>query len=388
MPAGDPTELRRAAAALRLASGEALGCLLATGPLPTPGWGGLAADAARADGALVGTRVGALAHRVARAGAVLDGYADALEVAQRVTAGLQASSVDAMLTDPPSPLPGVEAAVLVARYAGAVADLELAAEVAAQRLRELAGEVGDGPVGRGGQSSAWAWGARGSDPDPHAGAWAGLGLVAGQRHREEGERVAREVLETLASAACGDPAGGDPWAVDRVATLLERWGRDPEFGSALWSRLSPGQAALLVTAAEGHQGVPGSMNGPGVVDREWLRGRRDVLVAGLGASVAVFVNPAYTGGADPVAAERLVTARRAWLARTASAVGDAPGRPDGSAVSGASGPGAPALGDGDGRAEPRHRVRGLGGGRHRRCGPGPRRGCGRPRARADPGPSR
>ncbi|MEP6632507.1 MAG: hypothetical protein ABJA89_18690 [Lapillicoccus sp.] len=336
VPSGDPTELRRAAAALRLAAGEAVGCHLATGPLPTLGWAGLGADAARADGALVGSRVGALADRAARAGAVLAAYADALEEAQRVTAGLQASSAVAMLADPTALLPGVTAAVLVARYAGAVADLELATEVATHRLRELAGEVGDGPAGRGGQSSAWMWGARGSDPDPHAAAWAGLGLVAGQRHREEGERVARVVVETLASAA-----GGDPWAVDGAATLLERWGRDPVFGAALWSRLSPEQAALLVSAAETHQSAPGRQSGPGgqggpgVVDGEWLRGRSAVLLAGLGASLAVFVNPAYAVGADPVAAERLVTARRDWLARTAPSVGRVLGRPDGSAVSGA-----------------------------------------------------
>ena len=155
VPAGDPTELRRAAATLRVAAGAAGGCHLATGPLPSPAWAGPAAEAAQADSRLVGVRVGALGDRSGRAGAVLAEYADALEVAQRVTAGLQASAETAAVADPAALFEGVDTAVtaaLAARYAGAVADLELAAEVAAHRLRELAGEVGDGPVGRGGQS--------------------------------------------------------------------------------------------------------------------------------------------------------------------------------------------------------------------------------------------
>ncbi len=349
VPPGDPAELRRAAATLRVAAGEAAGCRLASGPLPTPGWAGPAAEAAQADGRLAGTRVGAVGDRVARAGAMLAEYADALEEAQRVAAGLQASAGMSAgmsaVADPAALVAGLDTGVLAAlagRYAGVVADLELAAEVAAHRLRELAGEVGDGPVGRGGQSSQGSdgvWGARGADPDPHTAAWAGLEVVTGQRHREEGARAAREVVETLASAAVGDP-----WAVDRAATLLDRWGRDPAFGAALWSSLSPEQAALLVGAAEGGQNGGGGPSGPrghsghgelGVVDAEWLAGRRAVLLGGLGASVAVFVNRAYAAGADAVTAERLGTARRAWLSRTAASVGETVGRPGGSSMSGA-----------------------------------------------------
>lgn len=298
---GNPSGLWLAAGCLRRVADDVPGALLATsGPVPSGRWQGAAADAAQADGHLVAARVASLADRLVRAAAVLEEYGHALDDAQRATTGLQPTSGDGAHPE--------AAAGLGGRHAAALAELHLAGRVAAHRLKALTAEVGGGPVGPGGQTSAAAWGGTRVDPDPRAAAWAGLEVVAGQRHRDEATGAAAELVKSL------DGAEMDPSAVDRAVTLLDRWGRDPVFGAAVWAELTADETQRLLVA--GTQGAGSSM----AVGGAWRAGRRSAVLAGLGASLAVFVNPAYGTHLDPTARSRIAAARQSWLVRTVSAV--------------------------------------------------------------------
>lgn len=347
LPWGDPAGLWRAAGWLRVAATHVADAPLAAGGMPTivtDGWSGVAAEEAGSDAAVLGSRAALLADRLVRAAVVIAAYGDALDTAQRVTLGLQ-TAYDAG-SHPPVPPAGLGGdvttadpttladptglavlAVLAGRYAVAVADLDLAGGVAAHRLRGLAAEVGDGPVGRGGQRSGSSWGGGTADPDPRAAAMAGLALVAAAIHRAEADRDADAVVDAL-SAVTAD----DPWAVDAAATLVARWAADPVFARSLWSRLSPDALADVLTAVAAPQPAGGR---PSAVSADWRGERGGALVQALGVALVVAANPAYQAGLHRVTAAGLDEWRTAWLERSAASADQVVRRSDGTTVGGA-----------------------------------------------------
>ena len=124
--------------------------------------------------------------RLTRAAVVLSGYADELDAAQRSAATLQGAWDAALPADPLAVLPEVSLAALAGTYGVVSADLQLAADVAAHRLRALTGEVV--AVDRPGRpvASTLGW----ADPPPSEAAvrgavLAGLPVVSGVLvHRE------------------------------------------------------------------------------------------------------------------------------------------------------------------------------------------------------------
>ena len=346
LPSGDPSGLWRAAGWLRVAATQVESSpLTTTRALPaqvTDGWSGPAAQEAGSEAAVVGARSAALADRLTRAAAVLTEYGDALDAAQRVAVGLQTAYDDVRPAGPPPPIPthplallggavgsreATEVAVVAGRYAVAMADLDLAGGVAAHRLRGLAAEVGDGPVGRGGQRSAAMWAVGTTDPDPGNAALRGLPLVTAALHRTDADRAAGAVVDALTSVSAGDA-----WAVSTATVLLDGWARDPVFAQSLWARLSPGEVAagLLRVAARSPTGGT-----PSAVSAAWREEQEAALLRGLGSALAVAANPGYAVGLDPVTAARLDDWRSRWLDRVAGAVDEVVHRPDGTTVDGA-----------------------------------------------------
>ena len=144
MPPGEPSGIWSAAALLRAAAAAIGGASLAAGGGRLPvlaGWSGDAATAATTELALVAGLEAAMRDRLTRAAVVLSGYADELDAAQRSAATLQAAWDSALPADPLAVLPEVSLAALAGTYGVVSADLQLAADVAAHRLRALTGEV-------------------------------------------------------------------------------------------------------------------------------------------------------------------------------------------------------------------------------------------------------
>jgi hypothetical protein len=341
VPPGDPAGIWHAADLLR-AGAAGLGSPDAPWALPAgldAGWVGPAALAARDEALLLAARTSGLGERMLRAAGVLTEYAEALDVAQRVVAALQLD-YDAALCSPPDPAaasgpPGM--VELAGRYVVATADLDLAGEVAAHRLRDITSGAGEGPPAAGGQPSGRGWTGR-PQSDPAAAAVAGLTLTDGRQHRLSADAAAEQVAGWL-----GAVAAGDAWAISHAASTLELWGRDPVFAAAIWSglpsdRLAAVVATVVAASAPGAPGAPGASGVAGVGSRPsddgWLRDRGTALVTGLGATLAVAANPAYARGLDPLTTDRLDRERPGWLGRLAAAAGTVLTRPDGSTVGG------------------------------------------------------
>ena len=145
MPLGEPGGLWSAAAALRAAAADrspARRSAASGGQVgPLDAWTGDAASAAREELTVVAQRERAMADRLVRAAAVVSAYGDELDAAQRTVATLQGSWDGAVPTDPLAALPESALAGIAGLHAVVSADLQLAADVAAHRLRELIGEV-------------------------------------------------------------------------------------------------------------------------------------------------------------------------------------------------------------------------------------------------------
>lgn len=304
MPHGDPSGVWQAAGLLRTgASHVTSGQLVSRGgdpPWSPPAWAGPAADAAGAEVRILAGRVASLADRLLRAAAVLDEYGDALDGAHRTVLGLQTAYDSAVPRDPALAMPAQEVVALAGRYAVALADLDLAGDAAAHRLRLLRDEVGDSGRARDG----WSDGA-----DPRSASLAGLPIVTGRVHQLEADRAADDLAARLDQLVAGDP-----WSVDEVATLLQTRARDPVFAQALWARLPPDRLAVVLAALSTPAG--GSAT---AVDRGWYRERVADAVQGLGVALATAANPAYATGLDVVSVARLAAWRGPWLTRLADA---------------------------------------------------------------------
>lgn len=313
-PLGEPGGLWSAAAALRAAAATLSGTPLAAsggqvGPLDA--WTGDAASAAREELTIVAQRERAMADRLVRAAAVVSAYGDELDAAQRTVATLQGSWDGAVPTDPLAALPESALARIAGLHAVVSADLELAADVAAHRLRELIGDVVavDAPGRRG--TPVWGWG----DPPPSDAAvreatLADLHVVSGVVARREAEELAEQVVDDLVAIASGDSEGAE-----RAAARLGARSRDPVVAQALWERLDPHTAGRLVDALTGFGDEAAS-----------------VVLALLGAALATAANPVYARGADPVTRTRMDAWRERWLAKWAAHVGGGGRLPGGRAV--------------------------------------------------------
>ena len=314
MPLGEPGGLWSAAGALRAAAEAVTGAPLAAsggevGPLD--GWTGEAAAAVREELTVVARREVAMADRLVRAAAVVGAYGDELDAAQRTVATLQRSWDAAVPTDPLAAWPDAALAGIAGLHAVVSADLQLAADVAAHRLRGLVGDVVavDAP-GRH-RTPVWGW----ADPAPSDAAvreatLADLPVVSGVVARREADELAEQVVGDLMAIASGDSD-----ISERVAVRLGARSRDPVVAQALWERLDPDTAGRLVDVLTGFGGEAAT-----------------ALLAVLGAALATAVNPAYAGGADPVTRSRVDAWRERWLAQWAANVGGSRRLPEGRAV--------------------------------------------------------
>ncbi len=304
LPTGEPAALWAAATVLRAAAAAVTEAQLARsgGRLPLTGWSGEAATCAHAELVVVAAQETAAADRLVRAAVVLSGYADELDAAQRSVATLQGSWEAALPADPVAPLPDAALSVLATTYGVVTAELQLAADVAAHRLRSLVGEVVtvEHPGRSASHSLGWA------DPPPsdaavRAAVLGDLPVVAGVAARRQADRLADEVVVDLQALLAGD--GG---AAGRVATRLGASSRDPVVAQALWERLGPDETGRLVDALTGFPRDPASAA---------------VLLVQLGTALAVAANPAYAAAADPVTRSRLDAWREPWLAGLARGIG-------------------------------------------------------------------
>ena len=151
-----------------------------------------------------------MADRLVRAAAVLGAYGDELDAAQRTVATLQRSWDGAVPPDPLAPWPESTLAGIAGTHAVVTVDLQLAADVAAHRLRALVGEVVavDAPGRRGTPSSGWA------DPAPSDAAvrgtvLTGLPLAACAVAEREASELAQLVVDDLRAVAAGDDGAAD-----------------------------------------------------------------------------------------------------------------------------------------------------------------------------------
>ncbi|HEU4998045.1 MAG TPA: hypothetical protein VFT68_03800 [Lapillicoccus sp.] len=300
LPGGEPTGLWSAAAVLRAAAAR-IGSPPPAGGVGILGrWSGEAAGAAVDELSLVAALESSAAHRLARAAAVLGAYADTLDAAQRTVATLQASWDAALPADPLAGLPESTLSRVAALHGVAAAELRIAADVAAHRLRALVSEVVD--VGRPGHRGppVLGW----SDPPPsdaavRAAVLAGLPVTSGAAARGAAAGLADAVVRDLTAVAVGD-LGSVGGALTRIGT----GGRDPLVAQALWSRLDPhvaGRALDALARAGDEAGFTG-------------------LVDALGSALAVAANPRYAAGLDPASRAELDAWREPWLAGLAASV--------------------------------------------------------------------
>jgi hypothetical protein len=308
MPLGEPGGLWSAAAVLRAAAVAVTGTPLAAsggqvGKLQA--WTGDAASEAGEELAVVAQREHTMADRLVRAAAVLSAFGDDLDAAQRTVATLQRSWEGAVPADPLAAWPGSTLAGIAGTHAVVSADLQLAANVAAHRLRALVGEVVavDAPGRRGTPSSGWA------DPAPSDAAvrgtvLAGLPLAVCVVAEREASELAQLVVEDLRALAAGDDG-----AADRAVARLGARSWDPVVAQALWQRLDPEEIATL---------FDGSV--------ESGAGAAAALAVALGTSFAVAANPRSASGLDAPTRSRLDAWREPWLARLATSAGTAAAR--------------------------------------------------------------
>ena len=318
MPQGEPSSIWSAAATLRAAASAVEVAPLAAsgGRLPVLAeWSGEAATAAAGELTLVAAREAAMVDRLTRAATVLSGYADELDAAQRSAATLQASWDRVLPSDPLPPLPEAALAAVAGTYGAMSADLQLAADVAAHRLRALVAEVVavDRPGRRGLATLGWA------DPAPSVAAvrgamLAGLPVVSGAVGRREAGDLAEQTVADLAAVADGDVG-----AVGRVVNRFGSHGWDPVAAQSLWSRLDP------TTVGRALDSLARSGDGDGF-------GR---LLTALGVAMATVANPAYAVGLDAVTRARLDAWRGPWLVAMAAAVASPPPGAVGGPVGGA-----------------------------------------------------
>ncbi len=314
MPLGEPGGLWSAAGALRAAAEAVTRAPLAAsggqvGPLD--GWTGEAAAAAREELTVVARREVAMADRLVRAAAVVGAYGDELDAAQRTVATLQRSWDAAVPTDPLAAWPDAALAGIAGLHAVVSADLQLAADVAAHRLRGLVGDVVAADVPGRHRTPVWGW----ADPAPSDAAvreatLADLPVVSGVVARCEADEFAEQVVGELMAIASGDSD-----ISERVAVRLGARSRDPVVAQALWERLDPDTAGRLVDVLTGFGGEAAT-----------------ALLAVLGAALATAVNRDYAGAADPVTRSCVDAWRERWLARWAANVGGSRRLPEGRAV--------------------------------------------------------
>ncbi|MEP6651111.1 MAG: hypothetical protein ABJA74_14560, partial [Lapillicoccus sp.] len=317
MPLGEPTGLWSAAAALRAAAAS-----VSVAPLASSGgaissldaWTGDAANAAGSELAVVAQREQAMADRLTRAAAVLGTYADELDAAQRTVATLQGNWDAALPADPLGPMPEKSLAGIAGTYGVAAADLQLAAEVAARRLRTLVAEVvaADFP-GRRGSAVLGSADPRPSDAAVRSAILDGLTVVSAVVAEREASGLADQVVGDLEAVVAGDVG-----AVDRALARLGARGWDPIVAQALWERLDPEETGRLLDAMAGS----GS-------------GASAALLVALGTAFATAANPRSATGLDASTRSRLDAWREPWLARGASSVGSASPRPGGGRIGGA-----------------------------------------------------
>ena len=238
LPGGEPTGLWAAAAVLRAAAAAATGAPLASGGGQVPvldGWSGEAATAARSELVVVAARELAAADRLTRAAAVLCGYADELDAAQRSVATLQA---------------------LVGRQPAGRSTGDPSRDGAVAHRVDLRGRRGRPPARRrrGGAPAARA-GRRGRRRGPSGtvrAARSGLGGPAADRRRGPGGRPGRPSRRVRCrgprgGAGRGHPGPGRPGGRHRrrrrgrrpAAGRLGARSRDPVVAQALWERLDP-----------------------------------------------------------------------------------------------------------------------------------------------------
>jgi hypothetical protein len=300
LPRGDPSALWSAAAVLRAAAATIGSAAVASGGAPFGSWSGDAARPAPAALAVVARLEAAAADRLVRAAAVLGAYADELDAAQRTAASLQAQWDAALPADPLAVLPESTLSRVAVLHGVVTAELQLASQVAAHRLRTLAGEVVDAgrPVRRGPPSLGWA------DPPPSVSAvraalLIGLPVTSGTFARSAAAGWAADVVRDISAVARGD--------VGAVRSALARFGAagwDPVRAQAVWSRLSPELAGRALDAL-GRAGDGAGFDG---------------LAAALGTALATAANARYAGALDPVSRATLDTWREPWLAGLAMSV--------------------------------------------------------------------
>jgi hypothetical protein len=314
MPLGEPGGLWSAAAALRAAAATVSGTPVAAasgqfGLLGT--WTGDGASAASEELTIVAQRERTMADRLVRAAAVVSAFGDELDAAQRTVATLQGSWDGLVPTDPLAAWPDSALAGIAGRHAVVNAELQLAADVAAHRLRGLVGDAVavDAPGRRVMPALGWA------DPAPSDAAvrratLADLPVVSGVVARREADELAERVVDDLVAIASGDSD-----ISERVAARLSARSRDPVVAQALWERLDPDTVGRLVDVLTGFGGEAAT-----------------TLLALLGAALATALNPAYGSGADPVTRSRADAWRERWLARWAANVAGGGRLPEGRAV--------------------------------------------------------
>lgn len=341
LPLGEPVSLWRAATTLRAAAADvSSGALVSTGgrlPSLERAWAGPAAQQAGSEAALLAGRISAEVDRLLRGAVVLGDYGDALDAAQRSVTTMQRSwDTHAFALAVPGAV-APELAHLTGAYAVVVAELSMAGDVAAHRIRALVGEAaGDpagGPRGRGGQGSAEqlsgaslaGTGGPGSgfDAAVRAATLVGLDLVTGRLDWLSADHVAHDVAAELERVA-----GGDPLAIGRALAAMGSRVRDPVFAQALWSRLTPDDVTrVLATLAR---------PGPSLdVTPEWFTRNAGELVTALGTALVTAANPDYAVGLDLVTARALDGWRRGWLAAVTSSVRTSTRQSDGGTIGGA-----------------------------------------------------
>ncbi len=316
MPQGEPSGIWSAAALLRAAAAAIGGAPLAAGGGRLPvltAWAGDAATAATAELAQVAGLEAAMVDRLTRAAVVLSGYADELDAAQRSAASLQSAWDASLPADPLALLPETALAAVAGTYGVVSADLQLAADVAAHRLRALTGEVVavDGPGRPVVSTLGWA------DPPPSEAAvrgavLAGLPVVSGVVAHREAADLADLTARDLATVADGDVGAAGP--------ALARFGAggwDPVAAQALWERLDP------LTAGRALDALARAGDGDAYVG----------LVVTLGAALATAANPRYAAGFDAATRSRLDAWREPWLVALAASIAVPPPRSIGGGVS-------------------------------------------------------
>ncbi|HEU4331159.1 MAG TPA: hypothetical protein VFR40_08555 [Lapillicoccus sp.] len=300
LPRGEPAGLWTAAALLRAAAARIGSGSMSRGVALLEGWSGEAARAAVDELAVVAALESASADRLARAAAVLGTYADELDAAQRTVATLQASRDAAVPADPLVPLPESTLSHVSALHGVATAELQLAADVAAHRLRALVGEVVDvgSPGRRGTLVLGWA------DPPPsdaavRAAVLGGLPVTAAAAARSVAAMMAEDVVRDVTAVADGDVG-----AVGRALARFGVDGWDPLVAQAVWARLDPEVAGRALDA------LSRSGDGAGLAG----------LVAALGTGLATAANPRYAIGLDATSRAELEAWREPWLTELAMSV--------------------------------------------------------------------